>query len=82
MTFENFLDELDLTESDYIQAIQSTLKQPMVSLKQKPSHTWINSFIMGMPNLGNANTDAQYVLNAYATASYFSSYMTKVDKCI
>jgi hypothetical protein len=33
-----------------------------------------------MPNLWNANTDAQYVLNAYAAASYCSSYMTKVEK--
>jgi hypothetical protein len=28
----------------------------------------------------NANTDAQYVLNAYATTSYCTWYMTKVDK--
>ena len=28
----------------------------------------------------NANTDAQYVLNAYDAASYCTSYMTKVDK--
>ena len=33
-----------------------------------------------MPHLWNANTDAQYVLNAYAAASYCSSYMTKVDR--
>ena len=33
-----------------------------------------------MLNLWNANIDAQYVLNAYAVASYCSSYMTKVDK--
>jgi hypothetical protein len=33
-----------------------------------------------MPNLWNANTDAQFVLNAYVATSYCSSYMTKVDK--
>jgi ATP-dependent DNA helicase PIF1 len=27
-----------------------------------------------------ANTDVQYVLNAYATTSYCTSYMTKIDK--
>ena len=26
------------------------------------------------------NTDAHYVLNAYATTSYCTSYMTKVEK--
>ena len=33
MTSKNFLDELDLTKSDYILEIQSTLKQPMVFFK-------------------------------------------------
>jgi hypothetical protein len=28
----------------------------------------------------NANKDAQYVLTAYVAASYYTSYMTKVDK--
>jgi hypothetical protein len=78
--FENFLDEIDLTKSDYILAIQSTLKQTMVFLKQKPSHIWINRFAMDMPNLWNANTDVQYVLNAYVATSYCSSYMTEFDK--
>ena len=32
-TFEVILDELDLTESDYIKVIQSMLKQPMIFLK-------------------------------------------------
>jgi len=33
-----------------------------------------------MTNIWNANIDAQFVLNAYATTSYYNSYMTKVDK--
>ena len=39
-----------------------------------------NSFAMNMPHLWDANTDSQYVLNAYVASSYCSSYMTKVDK--
>ena len=65
MTFENFLDELGFIESGYILEIQSTLKQPMVFLKRKPSQTWINIFAKDMPNLWHANIDAQYALNAY-----------------
>jgi hypothetical protein len=41
---------------------------------------WNNSFTKDMPNMWNVNTDAQYVLNAYAATLYCSSYMTKVDK--
>ena len=33
MSFNNFLTELNLTEDEYIQAIQCTLKQPTVFLK-------------------------------------------------
>jgi hypothetical protein len=80
MTFEDFLVEMDLGEDQYIQLIQCKLKQPTIFLKRKPTHIWNNSFANDMPNLWNANTNAQYVLNAYAAASYCSSYMTKVDK--
>ena len=51
----------------------------MVFLKQKPSHTWINSFAIDMQNLWNENTNAQYLLNAYV-ASYCTSYMKKIYK--
>jgi hypothetical protein len=33
MSFEDFLAELNLTEDEYIQVIQSTLKQPTIFLK-------------------------------------------------
>jgi hypothetical protein len=37
-------------------------------------------FSKDMSVMWNANTNAQYVLNAYVAASYCTSYMTKVDK--
>jgi hypothetical protein len=80
MSFDNFLTELNLTEDEYIQAIQCTLKQPKIFLKETFSHIWNNSFSKYMPVMWNANTDAQYVLNVYVVASYCTSYMKKVDK--
>jgi hypothetical protein len=44
MSFQDFLAELNLTEDEYIQAIQSTLKQPTIFLKRKLLHIWNNSF--------------------------------------
>lgn len=35
---------------------------------------------MDMKNVWNANIESQYVLNAYASTSYFNSYITKLDK--
>ena len=82
MSFEDFLEELNLTENWYIHVIQSTLKQPTIFLKRKLSHIWNNNFSKDMPFMWNENIDAQYVLNAYATTSYCASYMTKVDKSV
>jgi hypothetical protein len=78
--FEDFLMQIELTEDEYIQLIQCTIKQPAIFLIQRPSHIWNNSFTKEMPNLWNANTNAQYVLDAYVATSYCGSYMTKVDK--
>jgi hypothetical protein len=80
MSFQDFLAELNLTEDECIQAMESTLKQPTVFLKRNLSHIWNNSFSKDQLVMWNANTNAQYVLNAYASASYCTSYMTKVDK--
>ena len=80
ITHDNFLLEIGLLENEYIELLQHTIKQPTIFLKRKPSHIWNNSFAKAMPTLWNANTDAQFVLNAYAAASYCSSYMTKIDK--
>jgi hypothetical protein len=80
MNFNDFLTELNLTEDEYIQAIQSTLEQPTIFLKRKLSHIWNNSFSKGMSVMWNENIDAQYVLNAYLATLYCTLYMTKVDK--
>jgi hypothetical protein len=80
MSFDAFLTHVNLSEDEYIQAIQCTLRQPTLFLKRKLSHIWNNSFSKDMPIMWNENTDAQYVLNAYAVASYCTSYMTKIDK--
>jgi hypothetical protein len=58
MRFDDFLTELNLTEDEYIQAIQCTLKQPTIFLKRKLSHNWNNSFSKDMPVMWNANIDA------------------------
>jgi hypothetical protein len=58
MSFDDFLTELNLSEDEYIQAIQCTLKQPTIFLKRKLSHIWNNSFSKDMPVMWNANTDA------------------------
>jgi hypothetical protein len=80
MSFDDFLIELILTEYEYIQAIQCTLKQPTIFLKRKISRVWNNNFSKDMSVMWNEKIDAQYVLNAYVVSLYYTLYMTKVDK--
>ena len=58
MSFDEFLIELNITEDEYIQAIQSTLKRPTVFLKRKISHIWNNNFPKDMLVMWNENTTA------------------------
>jgi len=41
---------------------------------------WINAFAKKIPSLWQANTDAQFILDAYVAVAYSSFYMTKLDR--
>lgn len=79
-TVQDFLDQIQITDDEYILALRSTIQRPTLLLQRKPSQIWNNSFAKQMPLLWNANIDAQFILNAYATAMYCSSYIAKVNK--
>lgn len=55
------------------------MQKPPLLLQKKPSQIHNNSFANKIPKLQNVNTNAQFVLNVYVVAIYYSSYMTKVD---
>ena len=79
-TFEMLLADLQTMHKEYIISMRSMLHKSTLFLKRKPSEIYNNSFCKQMPKLWRANTDAQFVLNAYATTMYCSSYMEKVDR--
>jgi hypothetical protein len=80
MSFDAFLTQANLSEYEYIQAIQIMLRQLTFFLKQKISHIWNNSFSKDMQVLWKENIDAQYMLNAYAATFYCTLYMMNIDK--
>ena len=80
ISFETFLQDLQLTKHEYIDLIRSSLTRPVLLLKRNPCDVWINAFAKQVPQLWHANTDAQFILNAHAAATYCSSYMTKMDR--
>ena len=80
MSFVSLLQELQIPRDEYILILRSLLTRPTLILKRAQVDIWINAFAKTIPDLWQANTYTQYVLDAYATAKYVSSYITKKDR--
>ncbi len=63
---------------DYI----TKLKNQLNFLKWKPNDIRTNAFGTHVRLLWGANTNAQYILDPYATTLYCISYLTKIDKYV
>lgn len=79
-TFDSFLEKIGISIYDYIHAIQCTSRQRIIFLKREPVDIWTNIFAQHIPLMWGANTDAQFVLDSYATTNYYCSYMKNIDK--
>ena len=77
ITFETFIEKLQFTEDQYIQAIQYSLKRPTLLLKRAPSEIRISNYNTNLLQAWRANMDIQFVLDPYACAVYILSYITK-----
>ena len=80
ITFEEFLTRIDLNETDYVKAVQTSIKSEKIFLKRKPIENRINPYIKDMLGVWKANHDIQFVLDAYACAMYIVSYINKSSK--
>ena len=80
ITFDEFLEELGLSEDDYIMALQTSLKTEKVFLKRRPLENRINPYMKDLLGVWKANHDIQFVLDAYACAVYIVSYINKSAK--
>ena len=80
ITFDEFLEELGLSEDDYIMALQTSLKTEKIFLKRRPLENRINPYMKDLLGVWKANHDIQFVLDAYACAVYIVSYINKSAK--
>jgi hypothetical protein len=79
--FEQFLLDLKIEET-YILGLHHIIKNSALFFKQKPNDICTNVFGIHAGLLWGANTDAQYILDPYAIALYYSSYLTKINKFV
>ena len=63
----------------YIYYLRSKISSPIIYLQRHTKDLYTNNFNQKLSFLWNANTDIQFILNAYGAASYCTSYTTKLD---
>ncbi|XP_061196745.1 uncharacterized protein LOC133205019 [Saccostrea echinata] len=80
MTFETFLQNLEMSEEVYIMAIRSSLKSPKVFLKRQVPEIRVNSYNEMLLKSWEANIDVQFILDSYACAAYIVSYLSKSQR--
>ena len=79
-TFDEFLENIGLSKSDYLKALQTSVTVEKVFLKRKPIDCRVNPYIKDLLGVWKANHDIQYGLKAYAYAMYIVSYIKKRAK--
>ena len=80
ITFDELLQELGVSERQYILAIRSSLNSPTIFLKRSPNELRINNYNPTCLRAWRANMDIQYVLDVYTCAMYIVSYISKAQK--
>ena len=76
-TFAEFLEHLDLTYDDYKRCIQTNLRARTMFLKRTVHELSINNYNDSIMMAWQANMDIQYVIDAYACATYIVWYLAK-----
>lgn len=77
LSFEKFLQSLELTEEQYISALRSSIKRNTVFLKRSLEESFVNNYNEELLELHNANMDIQFILDPYACVSYIINYINK-----
>ena len=76
------LIKADISLSEYTKALEVSSKGNVVVLKRQPNECNINNYNGPVTLAWQANTDIQYVLNAYACIMYVASYIMKTDRAM
>ena len=79
-SFDEFLEELGMTEEQYVKTIRSSLRTQTTFLKRQPNEIRINAYIKNLLGVWQANHDIQYCLDAYACAVYIVAYISKSQR--
>ena len=80
LTFDQFLQRLNLDLTQYITAVQTTIVRTKMFFKRKPSEIRINNYMRHCLQFWRANHDIQPSIEPYGMVKYILSYVTKGQK--
>ncbi len=80
LSLSELLDKAEVTEQEYVDALELSTNSNVVVLKREPSDCCINNYNPSVMLAWQANMDIQFVLNAYACVMYVASYIMKTER--
>ena len=76
------LDKADLTETEYVEALETSCTGKVLVLKRELGECCINNYNLAVMLAWQANSDIQFVLNTYACVMYVASYIMKTGRAM
>ena len=80
LSLDELLEQLQLTEDQYMMAIRSSISSPTIFLKRLSNEIRINAYIPTCLSAWRANMDSQYILDIYQCAMYVVAYVSKSQR--
>ena len=80
MSLAELLNKAEVTEKDYIDALELSTNGNVIVLKREPDECFINNYNPSVMLAWQANMDIQFVMNAYACIMYVASYIMKTER--
>ena len=80
LSLVNLLDKANLTETEYNEALETSCTANVAALKRELDECCINNYNPAVLQAWQANMDIQFVLDAYASVMYVTSYIMKTER--
>ena len=82
LSLNEILIRAKVSPNEYTEALEVSSKGCVVVLQRQPNEININNYNAPVTLAWQANTDIQFVLNAYACIMYVASYIMKTDRAM
>jgi len=82
ISFDQFFRVFNLNDKTNLLALPCIVQKLIMFLNHKSNDIQTNVFSIHVGPLGEANIDAQFILNPYTIVVYYTFYLTKVNKFV